>query len=422
MHNLSAIKFLINDKFCTMNKMLLTVLSVVVLDAAGTGLVMPILPELLQSVAHTPELGWRFGAFLSLYAALQFLASPILGTLSDVYGRRPVLLVSLAGGMIDYAFMALAPGFWWLFLGRAFTGLTAANAAVAAACLTDIMPEERRARAFGLLSACFGIGFILGPVIGGMLGTISLRAPFIAAALLVMANFIIALIVLPETRTAKPERIDPAAFHPLAPLRWIGAFPALLPLLVLSIILSIVGEVGGTIWVLYGQDKFGWDTATVGLSLAGFGFFHALAQAFVAGPLSERWGERFALIVAIVCDSAAYIAIAFATRSFVAFLLFPLFCLGGIGQPALLSLMTKRVGADEQGRLQGVLTSLASLASMVAPLAISEIYFASRHVFPGLVWILGALLYLLCIPVLFAHRRQAYEPPGGVKCRQGEQP
>lgn len=389
-----------------MNKMLLTILSVVVLDAAGTGLVMPILPELLRSVAHTPDPGWRYGAFLSLYAALQFLAAPVLGTLSDRYGRRPVLLVSLAGGMIDYAFMAWAPGFWWLFLGRAVAGLTAANASVAAACLADITPEEKRTRAFGLLSACFGIGFILGPVIGGVLGTVSIRAPFVAAALLVMVNFILALTVLPETRSAKPERLDPAAFHPLAPLRWIGAFPALLPLLLMSVILSMVGEIGGTIWVLYGQDKFAWDTATVGLSLAGFGLFHALAQAFVAGPLSERWGERRALVVAIVCDSAAYIAIAFATRGFVAFLLFPLFCLGGIGQPALLSMMTQRVGSEDQGRLQGVLGSLTSLASVIAPLAISEIYFASRSVFPGLVWILGALLYLACMPMLPAAQRK----------------
>lgn len=383
--------------------MLLTILSIVVLDAAGTGLVMPILPELLQSVAHTSDLGWRYGAFLSLYAALQFLAAPILGTLGDRYGRRPVLLVSLAGGMIDYAFMAWAPGFWWLFLGRAVAGLTAVNVSVAAACLTDITPDEKRTRAFGLLSACFGIGFILGPVLGGVLGTVSLRAPFVVAGLLVMANFILALVALPETRRAKPERIDPAAFHPLAPLRWIAAFPALLPLLFMSIILSIVGEIGGTVWVLYGQDKFGWDTVTVGLSLAGFGLFHALAQAFVGGPLSERWGERYALIIAILCDSAAYIAIAFATRGFVAFLLFPLFCLGGIGQPALLSLMTQRVGADDQGRLQGVLSSLTSLASVIAPLAISAIYFASRGAFPGLIWILGAALYLVCMSVLFAN-------------------
>jgi DHA1 family tetracycline resistance protein-like MFS transporter len=403
-----------------MNKMLLTILAVVVLDAAGTGLVMPILPELLLSAAPSPELGWRYGAFLSLYAALQFLASPILGTLSDRYGRRPVLLASLAGGMIDYAFLAWAPGFWWLFLGRAIAGLTAANAAVASACLADITPEERRTRAFGLLSACFGIGFILGPVIGGVLGTISLRAPFVAAAVLVMVNFVVALVVLPETRAVKPERIDSAAFHPLAPLRWIAAFPALVPLLFMFILLATVGEVGGTVWVLYGQDKFGWDTATAGLSLAGFGLFHALAQAFVAGPLSERWGERCALMVAIVCDGAAYVAIAFVTRGFLVFFLFPLFCLGGVGQPALLSLMTKRVGPDEQGRLQGVLTSLTSLASMIAPLAISEIYFASRHVFPGLVWVLGASLYLLCVPVLFANRERADRQRDGARRRQGE--
>jgi DHA1 family tetracycline resistance protein-like MFS transporter len=383
------------------NKPLSVILSVVILDAMGIGLVMPILPAMLRALLHSDDLGWRFGAFLSLYALLQFLCAPILGSLSDRFGRRPVLLVSMAGAVIDYIFMTLAPSFWWLFLGRAIAGITAANGSVAAAYLTDIVPEDRRARAFGYLSACFGLGFIIGPALGGLLGAYWLRAPFAAAAVLNALNLLVTLFVLPESHTARTDTLDRKAFHPFAPLRWALSFPALLPLLAMFIILALVGEVGGTVWVLYGQDKFAWDSIMVGLSLAGFGLFHALAQAFVAGPVSERWGERRAVIIGIAADTIAYIAIAFTTKGWFAFLLFPLFCIGGIGAPALQSLLSNQVDDADQGRLQGVLTSMTSLVSIVGPLIISEAYFASRGTFPGLVWVAGAALYLLCLPLLF---------------------
>ncbi len=356
---------------------------------------------MLRALLHSDDLGWRFGAFLSLYALLQLLCAPILGSLSDRFGRRPVLLISMAGAVIDYIFMTLAPSFWWLFLGRAIAGVTAANGSVAAAYLTDIVPEDRRARAFGYLSACFGLGFIIGPALGGVLGAYWLRAPFVAAALLNALNLLVTLFVLPESHTARTGKLDRQAFHPFAPMRWAASFPALLPLLAMFIILALVGEVGGTVWVLYGQDKFAWDSIMVGLSLAGFGLFHALAQALVAGPVSERWGEQRAVIIGIVADTIAYFAIAFTTRGWFAFLLFPLFCIGGIGAPALQSLLSKQVDDADQGRLQGVLTSMSSLVSIVGPLIISEGYFASRGFFPGLVWVAGAMLYLLCLPILF---------------------
>ncbi|WP_034158391.1 Tet(A)/Tet(B)/Tet(C) family tetracycline efflux MFS transporter [Sphingomonas sp. ERG5] len=384
-----------------MTKSLAVILSIVILDAMGIGLVMPILPAMLRALLHSDDLGWRFGAFLSLYALLQLLCAPILGSLSDRFGRRPVLLISMAGAVIDYIFMTLAPSFWWLFLGRAIAGVTAANGSMAAAYLTDIVPEDRRARAFGYLSACFGLGFIIGPALGGVLGAYWLRAPFVAAALLNALNLLVTLFVLPESHTARTGKLDRQAFHPFAPMRWAASFPALLPLLAMFIILALVGEVGGTVWVLYGQDKFAWDSIMVGLSLAGFGLFHALAQALVAGPVSERWGEQRAVIIGIVADTIAYFAIAFTTRGWFAFLLFPLFCIGGIGAPALQSLLSKQVDDADQGRLQGVLTSMSSLVSIVGPLIISEGYFASRGFFPGLVWVAGAMLYLLCLPILF---------------------
>ncbi|KAA0698664.1 Tet(A)/Tet(B)/Tet(C) family tetracycline efflux MFS transporter [Neorhizobium sp. P12A] len=392
-----------------MQNMLPVILATIVLDAAGIGLTLPILPRLLQEVGHTSELGWLFGAFLSLYALMQFLFSPVLGGLSDRFGRKPVLLVSLGGAAVDYLFMAFTPSLWLLFIGRAIAGITGANMAVASAVITDLTPEDQRARRFGQLSACFGIGFIAGPAIGGLLGEVSIRAPFVAAAFLNAVNLALAFFTLRETRRRDTEASESKnSFSPLGTLRWVSGLGGLLPLIGAYIVLAFVGEVGGTIWVLYGQDKFAWSPITIGISLAGFGLFHAGIQAFVAGPISERWGERRALLISITTDSIAYILIAIATEGWMVFALLPLFCLGGIGAPALQSLLTSGVRSDQQGRLQGVLSSMTSLASIVGPLLISTAYFMSRSSFPGLVWIAGAALYWLCLPV-FLSRSKAEE-------------
>lgn len=383
------------------------ILATVALDAVGIGLVIPIIPRLLREVGHTGDLGWRFGAFLGLYALMQFLCAPLLGALSDRFGRRPVLLVSLAGAAADYLFMAFAPSLVWLFVGRAIAGVTGANMAVAQAYIADVTPEDRRARRFGLFSAAFGVGFIVGPVLGGLLGGVWVRGPFVAAAVLNGLNFVLAAAVLPESHAGRGAKIAWGAMNPLASLRWASAFPALLPLMAAFTILAVVGEVGGTVWVLYGERRFAWDTWTIGLSLAAFGLFHALAQAFVAGPLAERYGERRALTVGIVADAAAYVLLALATKGWMAFLLMPLFCLGGVGQPALQSLLSGQVGEDQQGRLQGVLASLASLASVIGPVVIAQTYFASEARFPGLVWVIGAALGLLCLPVLLWSRHRS---------------
>jgi len=388
-----------------MNKPLLAILATITLDAVGIGLTLPIIPSLLRDVGHTGDLGWRFGAFLSLYALMQFIASPLLGMLSDRFGRRPVLLASLAGAAVDYLFMAFAPSLGLLFLGRAISGATAANMAVASAYITDITPDSQRARRFGQLSACFGLGFIAGPVIGGTLGDIWVRAPFIAAAVLNGLNLVVTFLVLREVRTPGSADGERPSLNPLAPLRWALTFPALLPLLGTYVILGFIGEIAGTIWVLYGEDRFGWDTVTIGISLAGFGVFHALAQAFLVGPIAERYGARRALIIGIGTDALAYVLIALATQGWMAIALLPLFCLGGIGGAAMQSLLTARVGADHQGRLQGVLASMTSLASIFGPLLISSLYFASRSSMPGLVWLVGAALYLLCLPLILTASR-----------------
>ena len=388
------------------------VLAIVALDFAGIGLTLPIIPRLLSDVAHTSDLGWRFGAFLSLYALMQFIFSPILGIWSDRVGRRPVLLCSLAGAAVDYLFMAIAPSLALLFVGRAIAGITGASQAVASAYIADVTSEGDRARRFGQLNAVQGLGFIAGPLIGGLLGTLWIRAPFMAAAGLNGITFLVTLLVLQEPPRHSVAEGEAPFVNPLRTFQWAWSVPALLPLLIMFLVFTLVGQVGGTIWIIYGSDRYGWTPFWIGVSIACFGLLHAIAQAFVAGPLTERRGERFALAVGVITDSSASVLIAFATKGWMAFALMPLFGLGAVGLPALQSLLSGKVDAQRQGRLQGVLASITSLASIVGPLVISSLYFAYRASFPGLVWIAGAALYLVTLPVFFnLPGRKTASPP-----------
>lgn len=376
------------------------VLAIIGLDASGIGLTLPILPRLLSEVAHTTELGWRFGAFLSLYALMQFLFSPVLGVWSDKIGRRPVLLASLAGATIDYLFMALAPSLALLFVGRAISGLTGASQAVAAAYLSDVTPETQRARRFGQLSAFQGLGFVAGPLIGGLLGDVWLRGPFVAAAVLNGVTFLVTLFFLQEPVRHHQPTEQETSLNPIRPFQWALSIPSLMPLLLIYMVFTLIGQVGGTIWVIYGADQFGWTPFWIGISIAGFGLGHAIAQAFIAGPAAERFGERFTLLAGVFFDALASVVLGFATRGWIAFTMLPVFCLGGVGFPALQALLTRQADAQSQGRLQGVLASLLSLTSIVGPLAISALYFASRNRFPGLVWVAAAAMYILTLPSL----------------------
>nr|AIA16251.1 TetA [uncultured bacterium] len=395
-----------------MNKALVVILAAVTLDSIGIGLIFPILPSLLRDVGHVSEVATLLGVMLALYSACQFLFSPVLGVLSDRFGRRPVLLVSLAGAAIDYLIMAFAPELWMLVLGRAISGVTSANMAVATAYITDISTEEERARRFGLFHAMFGIGFIIGPVLGGVLGDYWVRAPFIAAALLNAVNFALALFVLPESRPGQPgARFDLDTLNPFKPLKWALTFSALIPLMAIFVIMNFVGTMYGTMWALFSEDAFAWNGLMIGLSLGAFGVFHAGAQAFLTGPAVARLGERWALIVGMACELTALVIMGLATQGWILFALAPLFALGGIGMPALQSLVTTQVGADKQGQLQGVLASLVSLAAVFGPLFFSFAYFSIRSTWPGLIWIIGAGIYLLALPLMLGIRRKSAAAP-----------
>jgi DHA1 family tetracycline resistance protein-like MFS transporter len=390
-----------------MRRPLAVIFATIGLDAVGIGLVFPILPRLLEEVTHTRNIAPLIGIMAALYAVMQFIFAPVLGALSDKLGRRPVLLISLAGAAINYVVMAFAPQLWMLLVGRAVAGLTSANLSVATAYITDISPEDKRVRRFGLFNAMFGIGFIIGPILGGLLGDTWLRLPFIAAAVLNACNFLLALFILPESRTPTRQKIDLAALNPLRPLRWVFSMKELLPIVLVFFILSATGEAYGTCWALWGFDTFHWNGRWIGLSLGTFGVCHTLVQALLPGPATKLLGERRAVMVGITCACIALVGMAFANQGWIVFAVMPIFALSDIGTPAFQALAARQVDPTRQGQLQGVLTSAVSLASIIGPLAFSTFYVVVQKKWPGAIWLSVVVIYVIAVPVVFLGTRTA---------------
>jgi DHA1 family tetracycline resistance protein-like MFS transporter len=392
-----------------MNYRLLVILSVITLDAVGIGLIFPILPRLLAELTGSSEVSVLYGVVIALYSLMQFVFSPVLGAMSDRYGRRPVLLASIGGATVDYLVMAFSPLFAVLLVGRAIAGVTSANMAVATAYISDITDETDRARRFGYMSACFGIGFIVGPLIGGVLGDVWLRGPFVVAAALNAANLALVFFVLPESRDrtrAAPKPLSLSSFNPVGPMRWAFGIRPLVPLIGMVFVVGLVGNIPGTVWVLYGMDKFHWNGQTVGFSLATFGLCHAGSQVFLVGPFTKRFGELKTIVIGTLFDCTAFVLVGLATHGWVAFAVAPLFAVAGVGPPAVQSLATKDVGEDKQGELQGVLSSVTSLTAIVGPLLGTFLYASTKHSWIGAVWICGAALYLTMVPLVLLRRRR----------------
>ena len=364
-------------------------LLIVGLDAMGLGLIMPVLPTLLRELVPAEQVAGHYGALLSLYALMQVVFAPVLGQLSDAYGRRPVLLASLAGAAVDYMIMASAPVLWVLYIGRLVSGVTGATGAVAASTIADSTGEDSRARWFGYMGACYGAGMIAGPALGGMLGGISAHAPFVAAALLNGFAFLLACILLKETHRSHGGTGKSVRIKPFILFRLDDALRGLAALFAVFFIIQLIGQAPASLWVIYGEDRFQWNTATVGLSLAAFGATHAIFQAFVTGPLSSRLG-----------DATGFVLLAFATQGWMVFPILLLLAAGGVGMPALQAMLSNNVSSNKQGALQGTLTSLTNLSSIAGPLGFTALYSATIGAWTGWVWIVGAILYLICLPIL----------------------
>ncbi|WP_268793693.1 Tet(A)/Tet(B)/Tet(C) family tetracycline efflux MFS transporter [Mycolicibacterium wolinskyi] len=374
---------------------------VATLDAIGLGLVMPVLPALLRLHVAPSAVAVQIGVLIAIYAAMQLVFAPILGWLSDRFGRRPVLLASLAGACVDYLAMATVPTLWMLYVGRAVAGLTAATTAVVGSVVADISEGDQRAGRYGVMGACYGGGMIAGPAIGGVLGSVSPHLPFLMAAALSSFALIVAFFALRETRTPDAHLAIPAGTP--APGRRMPRSPggAVLPsLLFVYFIMQFVGQAPATMWAVFTEHRFDWTPTHVGLSLTAFGAIHALAQASLAGPLSTRLGSDHAVVVGISLDAIGLLALSAAGQGWMMLPISLLLALGGVGMPALQTLLTNQVDDRHQGRLQGAMASLTSLTGIVGPLLFAALYGATAQRWDGWLWIGGAASYLVCIPAL----------------------
>ncbi len=395
-----------------MNPAFAVTLAIVAIDSVGIGLVMPVLPGLLRHLAHTDRVATLYGALMAAYAAMQFLFSPILGTLSDRFGRRPILLGSLAGAAIDYVVAAAAPDVAIFAAGRTLAGISGASMAVAFSVVADLTRPEARARRFGLISAVFGLGLVAGPIAGGLLGGFSLRAPFLFAAALNAINFAAVLAFLPETRPAghRRPRLNWRLVVPSFAIFRIH--PGLPRLITAYALMTIAAQVPFSCWILYCQARYGFDARTVGLSLALYGLLHAVAQSTLVAPIGRRLGERGGVVLATFSDATASTIFGLASRGWAVFTLMPLWCLGGTTMPLLQSLLSREVPADEQGRLQGALVSLGSLIGIPGPLVATALLSATSASAPGAIWIGAAALELLALLPLMPNRASALDPLG----------
>jgi DHA1 family tetracycline resistance protein-like MFS transporter len=387
------------------NLALAFILITVTLDAIGIGLIFPVMPDLIESVTGgslSQAAVWG-GLLATSFAVMQFLFGPIIGSLSDRFGRRPVLLLSLLIMSLDYLVMAVAPTIWLLLAARIVAGITAATYSTATAYIADITPPEKRGARFGLIGACFGVGFVAGPLIGGLLAAVDLHAPFYAAAALALANLIFGYFVLPETVTDATRRpFSLARANPLGALRAVSRLPGVRRVLICFLILGIAMNVYPAIWAYYGQARFGWDTTMVGISLAVYGISFAVGQAVLVGPLIKRFGEHRAAHFGMWVDVATLFALGIVTSGVGALIITPITALGGVVTPALQSLASRSAPADAQGELQGVLASLNAIAMITSPLIMTTTFSAftspGAPVFsPGAPFLLASALMVLCL-------------------------
>lgn len=356
------------------------VILTVAINALGIGLILPVMPSLLLEMG-APSLSEAaaIGGMLSLvFAAMQFLCGPLLGRLSDRYGRRAVLITSLIAVGIDYAILAVAGSLWLFFLARMLSGVASATFSVANAVLADMSPPESRAKSFGLTGAAFGIGFVLGPVFGGVLGELGPRAPFIAAGVLAIGNAALTFFVLPET--LKPEHRRGFTLREANPFAIFGDLarrPALGHLVGVNFLDALSGIVYPAVWAYFAVAQFGWSTATVGLSLASYGVFFAMIQAGVIRVILDRLGELSTAILGLCAGVLGFVILTQLSSGLWAFLLSPLWALRAITGTALTGLLSQKVGEDEQGALQGILSGMSGLATLIGIPFMTQIFAAA---------------------------------------------
>jgi MFS transporter, DHA1 family, tetracycline resistance protein len=385
-----------------------------VLDIVAMGIVIPVLPHLIEEfVGSNARAGLLNGVFVALWAGAQFLASPVIGSLSDQYGRRPVILISCAGLAVDYALMALAPNLWWLAVGRLIAGVTSSSFTTIYAYMADITEPAKRARAYGLIGAAFSGGFVLGPVMGGFLGEFGPRVPFWVAGALSGVAFLYGLFILPESLPVERRmKFSWRRANPVGAMMLLKRHAELAGLAVVNFLLYFAHHVFSAVFVLYAGLRYGWGPWQVGALLALVGVLDMIVQGVLVGPISKRFGDRATMIFGLFGGTVGIALMGWAPTG-VAFIVAMLpNALWGLAMPTLQSLMTRRVGEDEQGQLQGANMSVASIAGVLSPLFFGWIYSISTEAdspihLPGLAFYLAAIVLLMAAGIGWVTARQA---------------
>ena len=390
----------------------------ILLDTLALGVIIPVLPKLVESFVDndTASAAKIFGVFGTAWALMQFFFSPILGGLSDRFGRRPVVLLSNFGLALDYVLMALAPSLAWLFVGRVISGITSASISTAFAYIADITPPEKRAAVFGKVGAAFGAGFILGPAIGGLLGGMDPRLPFWVAAGLSFANTLYGFLILPESLPR--ERRSAFSWknaNPLGALHLLRSDRVLAGLSVTNFFAQVAHVVLPSTFVLYATYRYGWDAATVGLTLAMVGVCAMVVQGLAIGPIVRRFGERRALWLGLACGAAGFLIFGAAPTGTVFWLGIPVMAFWGLAGASTQALMTRLVPPDQQGQLQGATTSVQSVSQLVGPFlfTLTFAYFIGAQApvkLPGAPFLLAAVLLLLALAIAVRTLAMKREP------------
>ncbi len=379
------------------------------IDVMGWGLIIPVMPKLIAELKGVSiSEASAYGAWLlSIYAITQFICAPAVGNLSDKYGRRPVLLFSLLGFGVDYIILALSPSYGWLFAGRVIAGITGASFTTASAYIADISTPETRTKNFGMIGAAFGLGFIIGPALGGLLAGWGLRAPFYAAAALCLLNCLYGYFLLPESLSKENRReIDWKKANPLGSLQFLTRHREIGGLALCFFLIFLGAQAVQSNWNFFTIHRFKWTEQTVGASLAVVGLLVGLVQAGLTRVVNPLLGNEKSIYAGLFLNMLGLTLFAFATQSWMMFAILIPYCLGGIAQPALQSILAGHVAPNEQGHLQGALTSLMSLTTIIGPLLMNNLFthFTRRGApvyFPGVSFLLAAIFILLSLLIVY---------------------
>lgn len=376
---------------------LLFIFITLALDTIGLGIIIPVLPDVVRKfVSGESNVSLIYGFFVATYALFLFLSSPLLGRLSDRYGRRPILLIALLGGGIDYIFMAFAPTLPLLFLGRIISGISGASFTVASSYIADISDDSNRSKNFGVIGAGFGIGFILGPMVGGMIATHGVQYPFLAAAVFNLINFVFGLFILPESLPADKRRaFDWSNLNPFSSLKMIFKIAEIRILVIVFFLINLAGQTHPSIWTIYSQHRYGWGAKEVGLSLAAVGVLSALSQGFLTGIFVKKWGETKVMMYGVFGEAIGFALFALATQSWMLYGALLVASPFWAAHPAIQSLISKNVEANKQGELQGSLMSLSSITSIINPLIMTSLFAATANTVPGSPYFLGSIMFLI---------------------------